>query len=141
MGFGCVFSARRSTIVSSFACAAFLLITSLQAREESFKNQIGNVPVGAVKSGAALRVPYITWGGDIATFYANGGLKTAPGSLFQKQGLNLELTAGDNFDQQVKDYLSGKSPFLRGTFSMIGMASEVIGEDPRTRGVVFLQLT
>ncbi len=122
-------------------CAALFVAMGMSAKEESFKSQIGNVAVGAVRGGGAISVPFITWGGDIATFYANGGLKTAPGSLFQKQGLNIELKAGDNFDQQVKDYISGKSPFLRGTFSMIGMASEVIGEDPRTRGVVFLQLT
>ena len=43
--------------------------------------------------------------------------------------------SSDDFVQQVRDYLSGKSPFLRGTFRMIGMASEVIGADPRTKGV------
>ena len=43
--------------------------------------------------------------------------------------------------QQVKDYLTGKSPILRGTFRMIAQASEVIGRDPRTQGVVFGQLT
>jgi outer membrane protein OmpA-like peptidoglycan-associated protein len=37
--------------------------------------------------------------------------------------------------------VSGKSPFLRGTFRMIGMASEVIGSDPRTKGVVIMQMT
>ncbi len=77
----------------------------------------------------------------MATFYANGGLTTKPGSLFQKQGLNLRLVQGDDFVQQVRDYRSGKSPFLRGTFHMIGLASEVIGADPRTKGVVILQMT
>ena len=37
--------------------------------------------------------------------------------------------------------MSGKSPFLRGTYRMMGMASEVIGRDPRTEGVVIKQLT
>jgi outer membrane protein OmpA-like peptidoglycan-associated protein len=109
-----------------------------------FAKDVGEVQVGPVAPTNAmnpLRVPYITWGGDIATFYANGGLTTAPGTIFAAQGLNLELTGGDDFAQQVRDYISGKSPFLRGTFSMIGMASEMIGRDPRTKGVVFLQLT
>ncbi len=48
---------------------------------------------------------------------------------------------GDDFVQQVRDYRAGKSPFLRGTFHMIGLASEVIGADPRTKGVVILQMT
>ncbi|MEM7391189.1 MAG: ABC transporter substrate-binding protein [Verrucomicrobiota bacterium] len=125
----------RATVLSLF-------FTALSAvGQEQFKTLVGNVPVGAVKQTSPLSVPYITWGGDMATFYANGGLKTKPGSIFAKQGLNLELTAGDDFVQQVRNYVSGKTPFLRGTFRMIGMASEVIGSDPRTKGVVVAQMT
>jgi outer membrane protein OmpA-like peptidoglycan-associated protein len=86
-------------------------------------------------------LPYITWGGDVATFHANGGLKTKPGSIFDRQGLDFSMKAGDDFVQQVRDYLEGKTPFLRGTFRMIGLASEVIGSDPRTKGVVVMQMT
>ena len=118
---------------------AFLPILALG--QQRFSELVGNVRVGTVPSGQALQVPYITWGGDMATFYANGGLQTKSGSLFQQQGLNVNLVPGDNFAQQVRDYLSGKSPFLRGTFRMMGMASEVIGSDPRTKGVTILQLT
>ncbi|HJT76491.1 MAG TPA: ABC transporter substrate-binding protein, partial [Gemmataceae bacterium] len=106
-----------------------------------FAQLVGDVPVGEVQQGDALSVPYILWGGDVATFLANGGLKTQSGTLFGGQGLNLKLTPGDDFPGQVKDYLSGKSPFLRGTLGMLGQASEVVGKDPRTRPVVFLQLT
>jgi hypothetical protein len=99
------------------------------------------VQVGVVQAAPPLVVPYITWGGDVATFYANGGLETRPGTIFQKQGLNLRLTPGDDFIQQVRDYMAGKTPFLRGTFHMLGMASEAISADPRTKGVVILQMT
>jgi len=109
--------------------------------EELFKNLVGPVSVGKVKSVSPLRVPFITWGGDMATFFANGGLKTRPGTIFQKQGLNLSLAPGDDFIQQVRDYMSGKSPFLRGTFRMIGMASEIIGSHPSTKGVMIMQMT
>ena len=109
--------------------------------EKPFRELVGDVPVGNVTQTAPLIVPYITWGGDVATFYANGGLATAPNSLFQTQGLNLKLTPGDDFVQQVRDYLAGKTPFLRGTFHMIGLASEVIGADPRTKGACILQMT
>jgi len=109
--------------------------------EPSFKSTVGNVSIGTVKGTATVTVPYITWGGDMATFYANGGLETKSGSLFQKKGLKIKLKAGDDFIQQVKDYVSGKSPLLRGTFRMMGMASEVIGADPRTKGVVLMQMT
>ncbi|MEM7166947.1 MAG: hypothetical protein AAF581_15895 [Planctomycetota bacterium] len=88
-----------------------------------------------------LELPYITWGGDVATFHANGDLRTQAGSIFSELGLNLQLRAGDDFPAQVRRYMEGKTPFLRGTMRMIGLASEVIGSDPRTKGVTFLQLT
>jgi hypothetical protein len=91
--------------------------------------------------GEVLEVPYILWGGDVATFLANGGEATKPGSIFHDLGLNLKLTRGDNFDEQVKRYKEGVSPFLRGTMSMLGQVSEDVGNDVRSQPVVFLQLT
>jgi hypothetical protein len=79
------------------------------------------------------------WGGDYR-FAANGGLTTKAGTIFQKQGLNVKLLPGDDFVQQVRDYRAGKTPFLRGTFHD-RPGSEVIGSDPRTKGVVILQMT
>lgn len=111
------------------------------AQQKLFSGITGPLSVQPVRSGSELSVPFITWGGDAATFYANGGLKTQGGSLYGKQGLKLNLTPGDDFVQQVKDYMGGKSPFLRGTFRMLGQASEVIGSDPRTKPVVVLQLS
>jgi ABC-type nitrate/sulfonate/bicarbonate transport system substrate-binding protein len=93
------------------------------------------------KEVATIEVPFILWGGDVATFLANGGLETKPDTLFAKQGLKLKLVRGDDFDKQVKDYLDNKSPFLRGTMSMLGQASEKVGKSDKTRPVVFLQLT
>lgn len=108
---------------------------------QSFKDQVGKVNIGTVNASGPIQVPFIVWGGDMATFYANGGLTTKSGSIFQKQGLNVALKPGDDFVQQVRDYLSGKSPFLRGTVRMMGMASELIASDPRTKGVMVMQLT
>jgi hypothetical protein len=88
-----------------------------------------------------VQVPFILWGGDVATFLANGGLVTKPGTLFDKQNLKLKLTAGDDFEKQVKDYLENKTPFLRGTMSMLGEVSEKIGKTETNRPVVFLQMT
>jgi ABC-type nitrate/sulfonate/bicarbonate transport system substrate-binding protein/outer membrane protein OmpA-like peptidoglycan-associated protein len=129
-------------IVTGMLILGFVLgsFTTAQAEEKPFRDLVGDVAVQDVKPGQ-LQVPFIIWGGDMATFYANGGLKTKTGSLFHDQGLNLQLTPGDDFVQQVRDYLSGKSPFLRGTYRMMGMASEVIGSDPRTKGVCILQMT
>lgn len=109
--------------------------------DDSFAALVGDVNVGPVQKTKEIQVPFIVWGGDVATFYANGGLETQPGTIFAKQGLDIKLVPGDDFVQQVRNYMSGKSPFLRGTYRMIGMASEVIGSDPRTKGVVLFQLT
>jgi hypothetical protein len=109
--------------------------------EESFTDLVGKVKVGDVTNSGSIQVPYITWGGDIATFHANGGLKTQRDSIFGKQGLSMELTAGDDFIQQVRNYMTGKTPLLRGTFRMMGMASEVICSNPKTKGVCILQMT
>ena len=132
---------KRTTWAICSALLLSLLCVEGARGEGRFKDKVGPVQVGAVQAASPLIAPYITWGGDVATFYANGGLETKPGTIFQKQGLNLRLTAGDDFIQQVRDYVAGKTPFLRGTFRMLGMASEVIGSDPRTKGVVILQMT
>ena len=95
----------------------------------------------AATSGETIPVPFIFWGGDAATFVANGGTETKAGSTFDKMGLKLQLTPGDDFDKQVADYLDNKSPFLRGTLSMLGQASDKLTAKPETTPVVFLQLT
>ncbi len=131
---------KRTRTALTLLCAISVSLSSLLGQQR-FSELVGPVRIAPVSNQSALQVPYITWGGDMATFYGNGGLKTKSGSIFQKQGLNLNLTAGDDFVEQVRNYMSGKSPFLRGTFRMMGMASEVIGSDPRTKGVVILQMT
>jgi len=127
---------------ASIVCfLAIALLPSLSFAQQKFKDLVGPVQIGPVKSSGPIEVPYITWGGDVATFYANGGLTTTPNSIFGQQKLNLNLVAGDDFVGQVRRYLQGESPFLRGTFSMMGLASEALGSDPRTKPVIFLQLT
>ncbi len=88
-----------------------------------------------------LTVPFITWGGDVATFYANGDLKTQPGSIYDQLGLQLDLVNGDDFRGQVDSYKAGTSHFLRGTFSMLGEVSEELNKNADTQAVVILQLT
>lgn len=98
-------------------------------------------PVGAIAPGPTT-VPLITWGGDIATVYANGNqAATAPKSIFGKLGLQLRLVREDVFARQLEAYLSGRSPYLRGTLGMINMAAETASRDPRTRPIVIYQMT
>lgn len=132
--------ARKVLFALLLPLLAASLVPSNLGAQQRFADLVGPVQVGPV-AGGTLQLPYITWGGDTATFWANGGLQTKGGSIFANQGLSFSMKAGDDFVQQVRDYMSGRTPFLRGTFRMIGQASEVIGSDQRTKGVVIMQMT
>jgi len=98
--------------------------------------------VGEVRGTGPVRVPLITWGGDIATLHANGdALLTRPDSIFAKLGLQLQLVREDVFVKQLASYLSGESPYLRGTLGMLNQAADLLHQDPKTRPVIIYQLT
>ena len=129
-----------------FACSGLLLLTHLflsapLRAQERFADLLGPIKTGPVVKGGPIDVPYILWGGDVATFLANGDLKTQPDSMFRQSGLDINLVNGDDFVGQVRNYVQGKSPFLRGTMHMLGLASEVLGEDARTKPVIIMQLS
>ena len=91
---------------------------------------------------STVQVPLITWGGDIATVLANGGeTKTSSNSIFGKKNLNLKLVREDVFSRQVENFVTCKSPFIRGTMGMVNLASEVTEKDPRTKMKIIYQLT
>ncbi|OQY59041.1 MAG: nitrate ABC transporter substrate-binding protein [Desulfobacteraceae bacterium 4572_88] len=104
--------------------------------------QIVSTGAGDVKTGQYVQVPLITWGGDIATILANGNAPaTSAGSIFDQKKLKIRLVRKDDFKEQVESYLSGETPYLRGTMGMINMAAEVLSRDPRTKPVIIYQLT
>ncbi len=97
--------------------------------------------VASVKNGTT-ELPIISWGADIATIYANGnGVATAPGSLFAQAGLDFKLVREDVFARQIEKYMSGKTPYLRGTLGMINLASDLLAKDPRTKPVLIAKLS
>jgi ABC-type nitrate/sulfonate/bicarbonate transport system substrate-binding protein/outer membrane protein OmpA-like peptidoglycan-associated protein len=98
--------------------------------------------VGPVREGTVLELPIITWGGDMGTIHANGdAVNTAQGSIFAKEGLNFKLVREDVLAAQIEKYLSGQTPYLRGTLGMINMAAEVCSRDPRTKPITVYQMT
>ena len=133
-------SFRTTAFAVLFLAGLTVAISPVQAAR-SFSELVGDVAVAAVADSRPIQVPFLTWGGDVAGFYANGGLKTVPDSINGKMGLNIDLVPGDDFVAQVRSYLKGESPFLRGTVRMIGMATEVVSRNPGTEPVMFLQLT
>ena len=136
-------TSRVAVALGALAAVAMpvLAMAAVQFTQSPPLTQVVTAPVGPVAAGP-VQVPIITWGGDIATIYANGNAKsTARTSLFGKLGLNLNLVREDVFAKQLEAYLSGKSPYLRGTLGMINMAAEAAAKDPRTKPVVVYQLT
>ncbi len=128
------------TAFTALLSAIFFLASPLSAQER-FADLLGPVKSGPVAKVGTVEIPYILWGGDVATFLANGDLKTKPSSIFQQSGLDIQLVNGDDFVGQVRNYVQGKSPFLRGTMHMIGLAGEVVGADPKTKPVIIMQLS
>lgn len=105
------------------AAAALLLATTmLQAQVKYVQlkpmSQVVSTSLKPVHASEAFSLPTITWGGDIATVYAeiNG--------IFKQNGLTLILRNEDNFKDQVQRCINGETPYLRGTKGMIKMASE-----------------
>lgn len=96
-----------------------------------------------VDAGGTLYVPLITWAADGVTVSANNGLEANPNSpLARAVGHPVKLEVIDDFDQQVQNYVSGKSPFLRGTADMIALVSQALKKvDPGLEPVVVLQLS
>jgi ABC-type nitrate/sulfonate/bicarbonate transport system substrate-binding protein/outer membrane protein OmpA-like peptidoglycan-associated protein len=134
---------RNTSLIAALGliAAVTLGLANAQSNAPAPLTRSVTTPVGAVAPGPT-QVPIITWGGDIATIFANGSsAATTPESIFGKQGLSLRLVREDVFSRQLEAYLSGKSPYLRGTMGMINMAAEAAARDPRTRPVVIYQMT
>ncbi len=112
-----------------------------QTLVKKFDTLVGNVQVGPVQDTKPVQVPYLTWSADLGFFVANGGLTTSKPSIYADLGQNYKFVNGDNFPAQVADYVSGKSPYLRGTVDMLAMASDVINKSQATKPIVFLQLS
>lgn len=119
-----------------------LLAGTAFSQENSFSKLTGELAAQPVKEKAVYDMPWITWGGDVIAFEANGGAETTtPTSAFGKLGLKYNMVQGDNFVSQVKNYMNGETPFLRGTFRMLAQASGVLGSSSDTQPVIILQET
>jgi ABC-type nitrate/sulfonate/bicarbonate transport system substrate-binding protein len=132
----------RLLIVLGLAVAAPVALSAPRYVESPpLTASLGKTPIAAVHPGP-VQVPLITWGGDIATIRANGDqAATAANSAFAKEGLDLRLVREDVFSRQIDAYMSGRSPYLRGTLGMINMAGDLLNADPRTKPVIIYQMT
>ncbi len=93
----------------------------------------------SVRSDSTL--PQILWGADAVTMYANGNDKsTVRGSVFDKSGLNFDLELTNSLAQQAQDYISGKTPYFRGTLDQVAQLNDLVWANKSLRPVVLQQL-
>ena len=133
-----MFAVLRNTLVLG------LLILVVQARADlgtktvEFTEPTRPFTVDVSKAGPVdfssktLIVPAITWGGDASLIAANHGVEPNRDSAFTKiAGFQVKVALQDDFTKQLEDYVSGKSPCLRGTLDQIALASEALSRDPK----------
>lgn len=93
------------------------------------------------RGGEGKNVPFITWGADLVTISANGSsLTTQSGSYFDKNGLSVTLKREDSLVNQVNNYVSCKTPWLRITSGQMNLL-DFLNNDERTKMVAALQLS
>lgn len=128
--------------LNMFVVFCFLMLVPTILAAQSLAPLKVTDPVGEVQTGACVKLPVITWGGEYAMTYANGNAAhTVAGSLFNKAGWCFDLTLQDDPKKQLSDYVTGKTPFLRGTTGMINAAAEFLSSDPRLQPVTIVLLT
>jgi len=136
------------SILAAFSLTHFALAAGVDYLEPArpyssaeFLKSIKPAPVDLARG--PLRVPIITWAADGVTVAANDGLAPNPNSaLARAVGQPVQLDLVDRFDEQVKDYIAGKSAFLRGTVGMIDLVAEALkGISPGLEPVVIVQLS
>ncbi len=110
------------------------LAQTLDLQQAKPLSQVLNTTLKPVNTSGNVKVPMITWGGDIATIHAETE------GIFKQQGLNLTLFREDDFKKQVQMCLSGETPYLRGTMGMVNAASDAF-KATGTDLVVIYQLT
>ena len=117
-------------------CLLVLQTASAQQIEYLSPKPMSQVVKVQVKpfTGRTLKVPLITWGGDIAT------ILTEMNGIFRQQGLSVSLFREDKLDRQVEMCLSGETPYLRGTMGMINAAADAF-KAHNVELVVIYQLT
>lgn len=125
---------KQKTLLLMFLFSAFFAFSANQDLKKGVP--LTQVVKGTLKpvKGNGIKVPMITWGGDVATILAEQN------GFFRNEGLDVSIFVENNFPEQVEKCLSGETPFLRGTMGMINAASEVFKREG-TELVVIYQMT
>ena len=118
-------------LIMSFSISNAQVGDYMQAKPLS---QLVSTNLKPVTNTGIVKVPMITWGGDIATILGEMD------GIYKSNGLTVSLFKEDDFKKQVQMCLNGETPYLRGTLGMINSAAEAF-KGSGTELVVIYQLT
>ena len=126
----------RATLCMAAALGVFTLpaFATIEYKKAQPLVDVISTKASPVATRGKVRVPLITWGGDVAT------LHTLEKGFFRDQGLDAEVFLENNFPKQVESVLAGRTPYLRGTMGMINAAAEVFEREGVPLTVIY-QLT
>ncbi len=121
-------------VLTVLGSAATPLAAAVEYKKAKPLTDVVTTKASPVSTRGKVRVPLITWGGDVATLHA------VEKGLFEKEGLDVEVFLENNFPKQVDAVLAGRTPYLRGTMGMINAAAEVFEREGVPLTVIY-QLT
>lgn len=117
----------------------FAMLASL-ANAHIYDNEIGSVSYGEYMKSSPINFPVEDVVLALPVISANGGKKTVVGSSIANMGIRVEIYQANIF-QQIKDYTSGKSPFILASFDEIALAAQYLNAGQGTKPVaVMLQV-
>jgi len=98
---------------------------------------------GEVDLSRPLQIPLIAWSADGLLIDLNNGLDAKQGTdLAKALGRPVQLKLQNIVDDQVADYVSGRSPFFRGTSGQIALIAGALRKlDPNLEPITFIQLS
>jgi len=128
---------KKALLFAFVFCFLFILLPAQSGKQDlQSPKPLSDLITTALRpvGGGVIKVPMITWGGDVATILAEED------GLFKAEGLDTQLFVENNFPKQVEMCLSGQTPLLRGTMGMINAAAELF-EKKGVKLVVVYQMT
>lgn len=139
---------KRNRILTALTSMALVVAMSSSASANASVQSVEMSPLTDKVSATTQSVrsdkqlPQILWGADMTVLYANG-LKadTQRGSVLDKEGWNVNLAVVNSVVEQAESYISGETPFFRGTLDQVALLNDLVYSDESLRPVVLQQLS
>lgn len=125
-------------LIATAICLATTMFSAQAAVKSVDMTTLDNkISVNGKSVKGESKLPMILWGADAVTIFANGlDSKTTSNSLFATNNLDFNLEMSNSVISQAKDYISGKTPYFRGTLDQVAMLNDLVYSDESLRPVV-----